>query len=504
MQFLLFPPPLDDEWIGSWLVRLAEANLVSLKKVLSLLGISSPDLVPDPGALQRLAAATYLASEQIAPMVLLPEQTLKTIGSSRTAGVLPYLGVTFLQVCPRCLDTDPVPYIRKQWLLHNTVQCEIHGGPLLDRCPSCKLHLQIFRPQKSKSAAGPPSELRTAATTMRQCRVCQSALTVPAVPMYLLPPPPTTPVRYGGLSGRQLSDWPDFARAIEEVLTTFVLTDISMHFNEEARNRPQFRQSNNRLSVIALPKRVSNRFTADSRFKTALLFRTLLTSTADADVHEQVVEFGRSLSIHLSREGGTPSSRWRYVRWLMAPLRGTPSVEQLTTWPAQVRFLTAAFLGRDSVRRVVVLNEFRVTDEQWQAVDDALAYQPDRDVGGPEARRNAFEGYMLTLFNGIAWKQLPEGYGRPRDAEFFMMGWEDGTIEIALELLYRHLQEHQLSLVDTARSSDLTSWQAVTTALFLSDSMLDLLFRKRRELFQEILTQLVFADQVDVDEHRTR
>ena len=141
MQFLLFPPPLDDEWIGSWLVRLAEANLVSLKKVLLLLGISSPDLIPDPGALQRLAAATYLASEQIVPMVLLSEQTLKTIGSSRTAGVLPYLGVTFLQVCPRCLDTDPVPYIRKQWLLHDTVQCEVHGGPLLNRCPSCNLHL---------------------------------------------------------------------------------------------------------------------------------------------------------------------------------------------------------------------------------------------------------------------------------------------------------------------------------------------------------------------------
>jgi len=114
MQFLLFPPPLDDEWIGSWLVRLAEANLVSLKKVLLLLGISSPDLVPDAGALQRLVVATYLGLEQITAMVLLPEQALNTIGSSRTAGVLPYLGVTFLQVCLRCLDTDPVPYIRKQ------------------------------------------------------------------------------------------------------------------------------------------------------------------------------------------------------------------------------------------------------------------------------------------------------------------------------------------------------------------------------------------------------
>ena len=85
-----------------------------------------------------------------------------------------------------------------------------------------------------------------------------------------------------------------------------------------------------------------------------------------------------------------------------------------------------------------------------------------------------------------------------------MMGWEDGTIEIALELLYRHLQKQQQSLVDTARSSDQTSWQAITTALFLSDSMLDLLYYKHRTLFQEILTQLVFADQVHADEHRTR
>ena len=61
-----------------------------------------------------------------------------------------------------------------------------------------------------------------------------------------------------------------------------------------------------------------------------------------------------------------------------------------------------AFLGQNPVRRVVVVNEFRVTDEQWHAVDDALTYKPDRDVGGPQARRNAFGGYMHTLIYGIA------------------------------------------------------------------------------------------------------
>ena len=43
------------------------------------------------------------------------------------------------------------------------------------------------------------------------------------------------------LTGICITHWPDFARAIEEVLSTFALTDISMHFNEEARNRPQFK-----------------------------------------------------------------------------------------------------------------------------------------------------------------------------------------------------------------------------------------------------------------------
>ena len=65
-------------------------------------------------------------------MVLLPEQALNTIGSSRTSGSQPFLGVQFLQLCSACLATDPVPYVRKTWLMATSVTCDLHGGPLLD------------------------------------------------------------------------------------------------------------------------------------------------------------------------------------------------------------------------------------------------------------------------------------------------------------------------------------------------------------------------------------
>lgn len=221
MQFLLFPPPLDDEWIGSWLVRLAEANVLSLKKVLALLGISSPDLVPDQGALQRLAVATYLTPEQIAPMVLLPEQVLKTIGSNRTSGSRPFLGVKFLQLCPACLATDPVPYVRKTWLLATSVTCDLHGGPLLDRCLHCQRHLQVFRTYRPKHQKLRLLTLHYSSSDLRQCPVCGGSLTSASTQLQQLPPEQPAPERLTAPA-----DWPRFVAALDWMIVSFGLTDL--------------------------------------------------------------------------------------------------------------------------------------------------------------------------------------------------------------------------------------------------------------------------------------
>lgn len=44
---------------------------------------------------------------------------------------------TWLQYCPQCLADDVEPYFRRRWRLATTISCQVHGGRLRDRCPSC-------------------------------------------------------------------------------------------------------------------------------------------------------------------------------------------------------------------------------------------------------------------------------------------------------------------------------------------------------------------------------
>lgn len=42
-----------------------------------------------------------------------------------------------LQLCPRCLQTDTVPYFRRKWRVAYIAVCHLHREPLLDACPAC-------------------------------------------------------------------------------------------------------------------------------------------------------------------------------------------------------------------------------------------------------------------------------------------------------------------------------------------------------------------------------
>ena len=478
MQFLLFPPPLDDEWIGSWLVRLAEANLLSLKKVLSLLGISSPDLVPDLGALQRLAAATYLTPEQIVPMVLLPEQTLNTIGSSRTSGSRPFLGVQFLQLCSGCLATDPVPYVRKTWLLATSVTCDLHGGPLLDRCPHCQRHLQVFRKHRLKLQETQLLVLHHSPSDLRQCPVCRGSLTSASTRLKQLPPEQPAPGQF-----TTPANWTRFVATLDWMIIAFGLTDL-IDVSREQPWSPASRPTPGPLLVNSL-----NMAPVERRFQATLLRRQLLIPVPGEPPLSALKRFAADLLEQTQRSPERNRRRWQFLGWLAYALKEGAPEDLLTCWPGLAAFVDWRRLNRDLPHSGSWISEFRLTDAQWALADPDLTEAPEDPghLGVYRDRREAFEAYLHLLLTDQAWSSVPKAYAGGRVSmwrlEAWILSWEERKcMNAPLERLYHHLLTHIEN-----RSS---RWVLETEALFLSDRIIDLLIRERLPSALDILLRL--------------
>lgn len=137
MRLLFRPPPMPDEWIGSWIVRLSAVNNFTFpanpQKLLNALGIDTVQEHLSEEQLKILSAATGVDLTQLRTLNSMPEDVIQNIGrsSSRITMPTPFLGVRFLVVCPKCLEGDQEPYFRRSWLNESTVACPTHGGPPL-------------------------------------------------------------------------------------------------------------------------------------------------------------------------------------------------------------------------------------------------------------------------------------------------------------------------------------------------------------------------------------
>ena len=171
-------PPLPDELLSSWFVRLAHANGEKSHS----LGfrvfhgecnfIQGGDLNLDRGhdaeALAILAYVTKTSTQQVAASTLgayagFLWDEISAHGVRRW--VMPILNKRGertgygLQACAECLRDDSTPYFRRSWRLALQVACPFHGRLLMDRCPECNtplvLHrgdVGVFTPQPESSA----------------------------------------------------------------------------------------------------------------------------------------------------------------------------------------------------------------------------------------------------------------------------------------------------------------------------------------------------------------
>jgi len=134
--------PLAGESWSDYLIRLSEANYI-------------------PGGLGAMARLAGMTTQQL--VVASPAEVLGRFGIvypsapfehpldakvDRERVFFATFGRTLkTRICPRCLASDKIPFVRAEWGMPMSVACSRHGTLLVDTCQSCHKPLDVLRPQ---------------------------------------------------------------------------------------------------------------------------------------------------------------------------------------------------------------------------------------------------------------------------------------------------------------------------------------------------------------------
>lgn len=155
-------PPLPDELLSSWFVRLAHANGEKVQSLafkmfgrqFQFVGGGDPDRARNHHVIATLAHAAGVPEQAVWEATLASYagflwDEIGTHGARRW--IMPLVdrrsrrNAYGLQACPCCLRDDPIPYFRRAWRLTFQVVCPFHQCLLLDHCPGCEKPLMIHR-----------------------------------------------------------------------------------------------------------------------------------------------------------------------------------------------------------------------------------------------------------------------------------------------------------------------------------------------------------------------
>jgi hypothetical protein len=146
------PRPYSTELVSSWLLRVAAANLVSLRELLDgfeerygpvLNNVPIDYAIPD-AAVVALAQFCRVVPEKIRaldlrqrapylkPALLLRYQNISLLGCPRSS-----LRRVRYAFCPLCLCGQRVIHVRWDWSVACLIRCALHRTPLLDGCWVC-------------------------------------------------------------------------------------------------------------------------------------------------------------------------------------------------------------------------------------------------------------------------------------------------------------------------------------------------------------------------------
>lgn len=157
--------PKEDELLSSWLVRLSLAHGLTPREFGNMIrpGYSTHLWnLRDIDLLHNVEILTSLSERCGVPLTRVRETTLSEFeGNLRTKlltsrkpsywimdyDIRPTIPIAprGQQACPRCLNEDIEPYMRRVWRLPFVVACPDHESLLIDRCPDCASAIHIHR-----------------------------------------------------------------------------------------------------------------------------------------------------------------------------------------------------------------------------------------------------------------------------------------------------------------------------------------------------------------------
>ena len=147
-SLLVRPQALPGESWGGYLMRLVEANrLGRLRDLTRLVGYSEQRvLVIDPAAALRALSIEWTGPRPRGWRALDPHRRrANPTGAGRSFR---------FRVCSLCLSEDATPYIRADWEMPMSIECERHGTLLLDKCGSCHADFDFRRTSASRCVCG--------------------------------------------------------------------------------------------------------------------------------------------------------------------------------------------------------------------------------------------------------------------------------------------------------------------------------------------------------------
>jgi TniQ len=140
------PQPISDEWLGSWLLRLAQANTMPLRYLLEHFGLGLESLPLSVGTIRKLSRLTAQKPSNLTDLLETPTFALQHKPQSRRSDLsyTQLLSAQRVQLCIPCLQSDDIPYIRKAWMSRAAYCCQLHRVHLLRRCPRCRAVLFVL------------------------------------------------------------------------------------------------------------------------------------------------------------------------------------------------------------------------------------------------------------------------------------------------------------------------------------------------------------------------
>ncbi|MGY2894717.1 TniQ family protein [Deinococcus sp. UYEF24] len=491
-HLLLRPRPLPDEWIGSWIVRLAAANHAPLpgnpRRLLKTLGIDSVEDHLTTENLTVLSSAVRIDFATLQALNNLPTDLIQKIGRPINEALLPvpFLGVRYIVICPLCLKEDLVPYFRLSWLSWSTVACSTHGGPLYDGCPHCDARLCVRVLQsnsKSKGRQAPVGLVRRTQADLRRCWKCSGDLTTQVLPIEISQTrAEMNPAPFTRKIVTDASACAPFIHALRTFISAYGLFQLD------------------RIDNIK-PYLMPSPLTAYARFHTERILTWLLTQPTG-----EVVDPARQLKVIAERVlrlldpplQQRSALRWYHISWLSTSLLNETG-NLFRDWPDEVHIFVSWFEKRKVDPRPVADFNFRIHDESWQLMAPVMSenstslkfygyLRPQLAIGTTLLILDA----ILQNIAGISRKIVRKSGQSYHETSIWLKYWrENGQLGFVLEQLYQSVSKYRFHLL--IPSLEEPEWVNSTVAVLMSDGCIELTRTISPALHRVLFLELIRA-----------